>query len=192
MASKLESGEMDFLRWLVKTIDKISRWSGYIFAPFALILTLVILYAVVMRFVFKDPPIWGTDISLILFSVYIVSGGAYTHLHKGHVRLDLFYDKYRTRGKAIFDISTAFVFYFFVIVVLYASFKECIFSTFTIQRTTGSYFNAVLWPGMWVLPLSALLLFLQGTAKFIRDCYFVATGNQLDVTEPVKAPQLTP
>jgi len=172
-----------FTRSLVQTIDKISQWSGYVFAPFALVLALVILYAVIMRFVFKDPPIWGTDISLILFSIYIVSGGAYTLLHKSHIRLDLFYEKMRPRTKAIFDASTSFVFYFFVVILLYGTVKECIFSPFVIQRTTGSYFNAPLWPGMWVLPLAALLLLLQGTAKFIRDVYFGVTGNELEPQE---------
>ena len=174
---------MQTLKKVLVIIDKISEWSGLIFAPIALALTLVLMYSVIMRFGFNAPPIWSTDIALIIFSVYMVSGGAYTLLHKGHVRLDLFFDKLSPRGKAIFDASTAFVFFFSVGIILYGSVLDCIFSTFVIQRTTGSYFDAPLWPGMWVLPLAALLLGFQGLAKFIRDLYFAVTGNELEAKE---------
>ena len=174
---------MRTLKRVLIVIDKISEWSGLIFAPIALILTAVLMYTVIMRFGFNDPPIWGTDISIILFSAYIVSGGAYTLLHKGHVRLDLFFEKLSLRGRAIFDASTAFVFFFFIGIIFYGTFADCMFSTFVIQRTTGSYFDAPLWPGMWVLPLAAILLGFQGLAKFIRDLYFAVTGSELEAKE---------
>jgi len=174
---------MQTLKKVLVTIDKISEWSGLIFAPIALILTFVIMYTVIMRFGFKDPPIWGTDIVLIIFSAYVVSGGAYTMLRKGHVRLNLFFEKLSLRGRAIFDASTAFAFFFFIGIIFYGTFADCMFSTFVIQRTTGSYFDAPLWPVMWVLPLATLLLGLQGLAKFIRDLCFAVTGSELEAKE---------
>lgn len=174
---------MSILKSILRIIDNVSEYSGKIFAPLVIVMILVIFFGVIARFVFQSPLSWGYGLSTLVFSVYIISAGAYCLLHNAHVRMDLFYSRFTPRKRAILDIAVVFIFFLFVGTMLWESTQQAWFSTL-IGRTRGELaWDAPVWPAMWGLPLFAFLLSLQGLAKFIRDLYLAITGRELTQDE---------
>jgi len=174
---------MSTLKSALRIIDKMSEYSGRIFAPLVIAIVIVIFYGVIARFVFHSPIIWGYGLATLIFSAYIISAGAYCLLHGAHVRMDLIYSRLSPRRRAILEVATVVVFFFFIGAMLWESTQQAWFAT-SIGRTRGELaWDVPIWPVMWGLPLFAFLLGLQGLAKFIRDLYLAITGRELTQDE---------
>lgn len=64
---------MSTLKSALRIIDKMSEYSGRIFAPLVIAIVIVIFYGVIARFVFHSPIIWGYGLATLIFSVSISS-----------------------------------------------------------------------------------------------------------------------
>ena len=62
----------------LSVLDGISEWSGKTVSWLVLVLTLVIGYEIVMRYLFNAPTKWSFDISYMLGGSYFLLGEAYT------------------------------------------------------------------------------------------------------------------
>lgn len=159
---------MDAPKFL-KFIDGISRRVGEATAWLMLVLVLELVYDTVARYVFNSPTIWSFDISYMLYSLLFMLGGAYTLLDKEHVRVDMFYEKFSPRGKAIVDILGYLLFYFpaiggmLVWGILFANESYQL-----LEHATKSYWSPPIYPFKALIPVTALLMLLQGGAEFIR------------------------
>ena len=54
-------------------------------------------------------------------TAYYLLGGGYSMITDDHVRMDLFYGKLSTKGKAKMDIFTSIFLIFFLVILLYGS-----------------------------------------------------------------------
>ena len=132
---------------------------------------------VVARYVFDSPTIWANELTVLIFGVYFVVGGAYTLLHDSHVKMDLLYQRLSLRKQAILDLVTRSLFFFpFILVVLIAGFDICWQATMQ-QRTTGQIWNPPIWPTKWGLVVGAVLLLLQEIVRVVQYVQ-VATGRR--------------
>lgn len=153
----------------LKSADAISKWTGTAVAWLMLVLVLELVYDTIARYAFNSPTIWSFDISYMLYAVIFMIGGAYTLQVGGHIRVDMFYEKFSRRKKAIVDILGYLLFFFpaiggmiiFGIISVHESWKIC-------EHCTISYWSPPLWHFRTVIPIGASLLFLQGVAEFIR------------------------
>ncbi len=157
------------MRWL-KTIDRISEWTGIAAAWLTIPLMLAVVYEVVMRSFFNSPTGWGYDTCWMLFGAQFMLGGAYTLLHDGHVRIDIVYNLLSPRGKRIFDAVVYIVFFLFVTVIFtWAGI------TFAAEAwRTGENLSTTSWrfpsgPIKTVIPVAFFLLSLQSLAELIRN-----------------------
>src|SRR5687767_14232913 len=92
------------IRWLVRTIDGFTDWTGKAVAWLtALPLVFVIVYEVILRYAFNDPTIWAFDVSYMLYGSLFMLGAAFTLLHQGHIRTDIFYGKWSPRVQGLVD-----------------------------------------------------------------------------------------
>lgn len=157
------------MRWL-KYIDRISEWTGIASAWLIIPLTLVVIYEVVMRHFFNLPTGWGYDTCWMLFGVQFMIGGAYTLLHKGHVRIDIVYNVLSPRGKLIFDAVVYAVFFLFVMVLFtWAGVKFAAEAWIAGEKlsTTNWFFPSG--PIKTVIPVAFFLLGLQSLVELIRN-----------------------
>jgi TRAP-type mannitol/chloroaromatic compound transport system permease small subunit len=157
------------MRWL-KYIDRISEWTGIASAWIIIPLTLVVIYEVVMRHFFNLPTGWGYDTCWMLFGVQFMIGGAYTLLHKGHVRIDIVYNVLSPRGKLIFDAVVYAVFFLFVMVLFtWAGVKFAAEAWIAGEKlsTTNWFFPSG--PIKTVIPVAFFLLSLQSLVELIRN-----------------------
>jgi len=163
---------------IVSTIDAISRWSGYVAMFLVVALGLLMSTEVVARYVFNAPTLWATESTALVFGIYMMLAGAYTLLIHGHVTMDAVYSRLSLRRKAILDLLTSFLFFFFCGVLLWKGIPTAIKSVAMMEHSMSAW-GAPYWPIKIAIPLGAFLILLQGLAKFTRDFHIALTGRKL-------------
>jgi len=162
-----------------KYIDKISEWTGILTAWLIILLTAVIVNEVVCRYIFNAPTGWVYDTSWMLYSALFALGGAYTLLHKRHIRIDILYDLLSPRGKAVYDTVYYLIIFLPVMALMIREsirFATAAWLTAEKLSTTIWFFPAA--PIKTVIPVAFFLLGLQGLAEFIRNLIAAKTGKR--------------
>lgn len=163
---------------LVTGIDRINSIIGYILASLILVMVGVLLYEVISRYFFHSPTSWVYEISKMIFGFYMIWAGAHALLHKEHVSMDLFYDRWSPRVKAAMDSFTFVFFIFFVGTLLYKTIPDAMFSV-SIQEASNSTLGQPLYHWRVSLIIGIVLLAFQGIAHFIRNLWFATYGEEL-------------
>jgi TRAP-type mannitol/chloroaromatic compound transport system permease small subunit len=90
-------GYIKFVGWLNDRVGAIVSW---------LTAALVILVCgdVIIRYLLKDTAAWIMELEWHLFALTFIFGAAYTFKHDKHVRVDLFYDEFSERDKALVNL----------------------------------------------------------------------------------------
>ena len=72
------------LKRFVNACDAIAEWSGRILSIGEYVIMIVMLWQVSARYIFKNPAVWTSDISLYVFGALGVLSGAYLLKHHEH------------------------------------------------------------------------------------------------------------
>ncbi len=167
------------MKAFLDTIDRISELTGKGVSFLVLFLTGVILFEIFARYVFKSPTIWAHEVAQMIYGAYVILLGAYA-LRKGvHVNVELVYGKFTPRTRAKVDLFTWLLFFFFCGLILVKG-GEMAWESFQFGETDATSFAPPLWPIKMTIPLGALLILLQGLAKFIRDLQLVLMGRETE------------
>ena len=157
---------------LVKMFDSISEWSGRILCSFLMLIMAFLIYEVILRYFFRSPTIWAHESSQILFGVYGIGIGAYALLHKYHVRMDVLYDILSPRKKALMDILTApIIFYWSGLLLIYGA--KFAYYSMSIWEHSTSVWSPPIWPLKLMIPISAFLMILQAFSDLIKNIHFL-------------------
>lgn len=89
---------------VARVIDALNETIGRAVAWAALVLVLVQFTAVVLRYVFGIGWIWVEESIIYVHATLFMAGAAYTLLHEGHVRVDVFYRDASERDRAWVDL----------------------------------------------------------------------------------------
>ena len=95
---------------LEKKIDGFSNLMGWIAGFLNLVMLINVFYDSIMRYFFNSGSIALQEMEWHLFSVVFLFGMAYTLKEDGHVRVDILYDYFSPRWKAIVNIGGAMLF----------------------------------------------------------------------------------
>lgn len=149
-------------------IDNLNIWIGKIVSVLVLIIAMAMIYGVIMRNFFNSPQAWTIELSsMLLLSVFMLAAGN-VHYHGGHVKMDLIYERFSPKKKALIDLITSICFFFFCGLGIYVGTKNGIDSFLAAERSS-SIWSPVVWPAKLTIPLGFILFLLQGIAKYIRD-----------------------
>jgi len=168
----------------VRAIDRFTDTTGTWIAWLNVPLMLAVSYEVVARYGFNAPTIWAYDVSFMLYATIFMLGAAYA-LHKGaHIRTDFFFEKWSIRTRGVID-SVAYIVFFFpaLAVFLYVSGAEGWYSFEIGETSEQSPWRPILWPFKMVVPLTCLLLMIQGISETIKSVYAARTGVELEHKE---------
>ena len=85
-------------------IDNINEQVGKIAAWSTSLLVWLICANVLMRYIFNTSFIWFGELETYFFAISFLLTGAYAFKHNSHVRVDLFYDKWSPKRKALVNL----------------------------------------------------------------------------------------
>jgi len=171
----------------VRVIDKFTDTTGTWVAWLNVPLVLVVAWEVVARYAFNAPTIWSFDLTYMLYGTIFMLGSAYA-LHKGaHIRTDFFFEKWSIRTKGIID-STAYLVFFFpsIFIFLLVSWGEGWYAFGINELSEQTPWRPILWPFKMVVPLTCLLLLIQGVSEAIKSVWAARTGIELEHKEKVE------
>ena len=158
-------------------IDSLSLWVGKAFAWLILILTLGISYEVLVRYVLRAPTTWAFDFSYINYGALFLMAGAYALSRNGHVRADVFYRLWSPRTQASMDLLLYVVFFLpTVLAFMYSGYK---FAEMSVRFREVSIFSPAgvpVFPLKTLIPITGVLLFIQGIAEVIRCVLCIRAG----------------
>ena len=154
---------------ILEIIDDISIWSGKIVRWLAMLLSLVVLYEIIARYVFNAPTIWAFDIAMMISSTMFLMGAAFMQYQKGHIRVDVIFDMLPQRGRTILDIIYYLLFFFpFTGVMVWWGTKIAYSAWIAEEISNTSQWGEPVYHWRFVIPLAFLLYMLQGVADVVR------------------------
>jgi TRAP-type mannitol/chloroaromatic compound transport system permease small subunit len=177
------AGHIRLIRVIDKFTDTTGTWVAWLNVP----LVLAVSFEVISRYAFNAPTIWSFDVTYMLYGTIFMLGSAYA-LHKGaHIRTDFFFEKWSTRTKGVID-SIAYIVFFFpsIFVFLLVSGAEGWYAFEIGETSEQTPWRPILWPFKWVVPLTCLLLLIQGVSETIKCVWAARTGIELEHKEKVE------
>jgi TRAP-type mannitol/chloroaromatic compound transport system permease small subunit len=171
----------------IHVIDTFSEWSGKTVAWLILPLVLGLTYEGIARYFFNAPTLWAFDLSYMLYGALFMLGAHYTLQRGAHIRTDMLWEKFSPRTKGMID-AVAYIGFFFpaMILLFYASVDEAWHAWQINELSEQTAWRPVLWPFKAVVPLTALLLLVQGVSELLKSLYAARTGRFLTTAETIQ------
>ena len=158
-------------------IDSLSLWVGRSFAWLILVLTFGVSYEVFVRYALRAPTTWAFDFSYITYGALFLMAGAYTLSRNGHVRADVVYRFWKPRTQASMDLLLYVI--FFLPAVLAFMYSGWNYASMSVRFREVSIFSPAgvpVFPLKALIPVTGLLLFIQGIAEIIRCILCIRLG----------------
>jgi TRAP-type mannitol/chloroaromatic compound transport system permease small subunit len=165
-------------RRTIEVIDTIAEWCGRTVAWLIIPMTIAVTWEVVARHFFRAPTIWAFDVTYMLYGTHFMIGTAYTLKRAGHVRTDMLYHNWSIQRQNAID-AIGYLFFFFPAMVLlfYFGWQEFHHAWSIGETSDASPWRPIVYPFKGVIPLTALLLLLQGVAELLKSIYAIRTGR---------------
>lgn len=171
---------------VVKGIDRFTLWIGLSVRWLVALITALMGYEVVMRYVFASPQGWSYDSTVMIGAVYFLYSASYTLLVNGHIRVDLLYHRYGLRRQKLIDVVGAALFMFPPLVALLH--RGWYFAWRAIEvgeESHWSFYHLPMAPLRFAILIGFVILMLQLVSWFIRQCHTLITGSEV-VPEAVR------
>ena len=169
---------MSFVKRFISVVDSLNNWVGKTISFLVYPMIGVLVWEVFMRYVFNRPTIWAHELSALFYAVFFLLGGAYTLRWKAHISVDVLYLKLSPRSRAILDLITWLLFYFFCGVLFWQG-SQAGWKSFLRMERASTVWEPYVWPVKFCIPLAAFLMLAQGLTKTISDFYLAFTGRNL-------------
>jgi TRAP-type mannitol/chloroaromatic compound transport system permease small subunit len=172
---------------VIRVIDKFTEWTGYLFILLIVPLIFSNVIEVFARYVLRAPTIWALDMTTMSYAALFMLGSALALLKGAHVRTDILWGAFSDRTKGMID-SLAFLLLFLptMVVLFYISIDDFLYSVSIDERSSSGAWGPILWPLRGVVPLTALMLFLQGISELMKSLWAWRTGEFLTTHEKIE------
>jgi TRAP-type mannitol/chloroaromatic compound transport system permease small subunit len=167
------------LKAFLNGMDSISEWSGRIFVWLIIPLTAVVVFEVFSRRVLNAPHIWATEVTNYIYGPHFMLVAAYTLLHRGHVSIDIFFQRLSKRWKGIIECFNHIVFFFPFCFIIFQQGIVFAKTSWEINETSATATLPVVPEIKTVIPVTFGLLLIQGLANFIRCIILAVKGEEI-------------
>ncbi len=169
----------DILRRLIHWIDLINGLIGKGVAWLTPVMVLVMFSVVILRYAFSLGWIAMQESVTYLHATIFMLGAAHTLRQEGHVRVDIFYQRFGERGKAWVDLfGTLLLLLPVSSFILWSSWDFVADSWHILEKSQeGDLGLPLVYLLKSLIPAMALLLILQGIANLLRQL-LILTNNQ--------------
>jgi TRAP-type mannitol/chloroaromatic compound transport system permease small subunit len=162
----------------LRVADRISTWSGKLFAWLIVVLMLAVSVEVFKRYILNSPTAWIFDLDAMLYGTLFMMCGAYTLSQDGHVRGDFLYTNMRPRTQAAFDLALYVLFFLpGILALVYAGYYYGMDSWRINEHSNVTADGPPVYQFKMVIPVAGALVMLQGIAEIIRCVVCLRTGE---------------
>ena len=177
---------MKVIRIYIRVIDNLSEWIGRAASILIPAMVLILLFEVFARYAANHPTLWSYDMAIFMYGYCGILGGTHALKHKKHIIVDVVFNLFKPRAKAIMNVFTGLLFFFFIIVFVKSTWDMAVVAWAGNHRTSTAWGSPVA-HYRFLLPVGAVLLGLQGLANWFRDLFLAITGTPLNDPPPAHA-----
>ena len=168
----------NMLDQLANFFERINDWSGRALSWLTLLMVVTTFLIVVLRYGFNWGSIAMQEAVLYFHAAVFMGGVAYTLRLDGHVRVDIFYSQWSARAQAWVNLIGTLLFLLpFCAFILWSSFDYVIGSWALLEGSREAGGLPLVFLLKSLIPLMAILLFLQGLAMLIRNLNTLRGAN---------------
>lgn len=166
------------VRWIDRVtpvMDAVSVWSGKAVSWLIVPMFLVLFYEVLVR-KFWQPTIWANDIATMCYGAHFFLAGAYTLQLQKHIRTDFFSRKWSLKTQMRMDIAHYLLIFLPGMVMFTWMSWQFAAESWDLKEALMTTWRP---PAYWyktVLPVSSILILLQGLAEVLKCVKTLKTG----------------
>ena len=158
-------------------VESLSAWTGKAFAWCILVLTFSTVYEVFVRYVLNAPTVWAFDMSVQMYGALFMMAGAYALSQDAHVRGDVVYRLMPIKVQASIDLVLYIIFFMPAVFALtYYGYGFAADSWFYKEVSWSSPSRIQIYFFKTLIPISGVLLLLQGLSEIARAIQCIRTG----------------
>jgi TRAP-type mannitol/chloroaromatic compound transport system permease small subunit len=158
-------------------VDRISTWTGKLFAWLVIGLMLVVCVEVFKRYILNAPTAFIFDVNNFFYGGLFMLCGAYTLAQDGHVRGDFLYGNFKPRTQAALDLALYILFFIpGILALLYAGIDYSALSWRIDEHSNVTANGPPIYHFKTVIPVAGALVLLQGMAEIVRCVVCLRTG----------------
>lgn len=166
------------MRRLIHLADALNEKIGRSVSWLSLTLVAVIIVDVLLRYSFSITSAWSSELEWHLFAVLFLGSAGWTFRHDKHVRVDVFYQRFSEKSKAWVNLAgiTLFLLPLCIIGVLegFQFARNAWLTQETSMDAGGLPYRFVI---KGIIPLSFVLLALQGVSEALKSILLLKHGN---------------
>jgi len=170
---------MKIIKIYIRLIDGLNNIIGRSVSVLLPAMVLVLAIEVVARYIFKSPTLWAYDIAIFMFGYTGLLAGGHVLRVGEHVNVDIIYASLSPRRKAIADVVTGPLFFFFMILLVIYTSKTAVMALEMHEKTPTAW-GPPMGHFKLMMPIGGMLLLLQGSAMWIRNLYKAITNKDLE------------
>lgn len=158
---------MEYEDWV--GLDRVAVFLGRVTMMLVVLLTSVMIYEVVLRYVFERPTIWANELSLWIAGFVFLLAGLYAMQQRSHIRIFLLYDICPRWLQRTFDCISTFFIVLFAFFLIYGGYGEA-FQKFMRWETFGTAFDPPIPATLKLMVLIVItLVAIQAVINLIAD-----------------------
>lgn len=164
----------------VRVIDGLNGFIGRAVSWLALLLVLFVSFDVFARYLFHKSFTVMQELEWHFFSLLFLLGAGYTLSKNAHVRVDIFYQRFGKRGRAVIDAMGCVVFLFTGVLLVIKTSIPFVQASWQIHEGSPDPSGIKAW--YWLktmVPVSFVLVGLQGVSLFFKSL-FTALGLEME------------
>lgn len=155
----------------VRAVEAFNYYVGRIAVYLFFVLGGILLWSIIAKAFFR-PALWTQEMSQFTLVAYFMLGGAYSLQLGSNVRMDLIYQKWSPRRRAVIDAFTVLAMMFFLAVMIWGGIDSVIYAL-EIGERSRSVWRPYLAPVKIIIVVGALMMLLQSLCFLIRDIAFL-------------------
>jgi len=172
---------------LEKTFDRFSNLMGWIAGALNLLMLVNVFYDAITRYLFKTGSIALQELEWHLFAMVFLFGMAYCLKEDGHVRVDLLYDHFPPRWKAVVNIAGTLLLLLPLSVLIIEGSLWFVKEAYTIGEISGDPGGL---PHRWlikaVIPASFVFLIVSAAGFIVRNINVFRGQEALSSRHPLE------
>ena len=155
------------IRLYVKYVDAVNRVTGLLVMYLIFPMIGILFYSTLSKNFF-DPSLWTLEMAQFTMVAYYLLGGGYSMQMDSHVRMDLLYDRWSDKTKAVVDAITILFLIFYMVLLLYGGFSS---TQYALQYGERSYsvWAPRMAPIKIIMCIGIILMLLQVIATFFKN-----------------------
>ncbi|MES9814418.1 MAG: TRAP transporter small permease subunit [Candidatus Thiodiazotropha sp.] len=163
-------GVISLLERIASLFELINEWMGRTISWLSLFMVLVTFAVVVLRYVFDLGWIWLQESVTFMHGALFLVGAAYTLKHEGHVRVDIFFQRFSPQRQAWIDMLGSLLLLMPVCLFIFLISWDYVVQSWSLRegsREAGGLDGVYLFKSL-ILMMAGLLL-IQGISTVIRS-----------------------